>query len=275
MQPAGFPSVQHDLIFDVGLHLGEDSAYYLRKGYRVVAVEANPALVEQTLKRFADDDRITILNGAIERGRETIPFYIDKNSVWGTVDTGWASRNKHLGSSQELISVPIIDISSIFQQFGVPYYLKLDIEGRERVILDVLRHLPEKPRFLSMESEKVRFRELLRDLFKLSSLGYRRFKIVQQRDIPNSTIKTTDRWGHPLEYTFEPHASGPFGDDLPGRWLTLPETIARFVAIFASYRIFGDYGLLFRIPKGRAVYERIARRFGRLPGWHDTHAKQF
>ena len=269
----GVPSVQNDLIFDVGLHRGEDAAYYLSKGYRVVAIEANPALVEETLKRFADEP-ITILKGAIAHGSGTTPFYIDKNSVWGTVDIEWASRNKHFGSVQELISVPIINVSSVFQQFGVPYYLKLDIEGRERLILDALRDLPEKPPFLSMESEKVRFRELLRDLFKLSSLGYRRFKIVQQRDIPNSTIKTTDRRGRPLEYTFEPHASGPFGDDLSGRWLTLPETIARYLVIFASYKIFGDYGLLFRIPKGEGVYERIARRFGRMPGWHDTHAKR-
>jgi len=36
-----------DLVYDVGLHKGEDSAYYLAKGYCVVAFEANPDLVAE------------------------------------------------------------------------------------------------------------------------------------------------------------------------------------------------------------------------------------
>ena len=31
-----------DLIYDVGFHQGEDTAYYLKKGFRVVAFEAHP-----------------------------------------------------------------------------------------------------------------------------------------------------------------------------------------------------------------------------------------
>lgn len=33
-----------DLIFDLGMHHGHDSEYYLKKGFQVVAVEANPLL---------------------------------------------------------------------------------------------------------------------------------------------------------------------------------------------------------------------------------------
>ena len=35
-----------DLIYDVGMHNGADTAFYLAKGFRVVAVEANPELVQ-------------------------------------------------------------------------------------------------------------------------------------------------------------------------------------------------------------------------------------
>ena len=34
------------LIIDVGMHNGDDTAFYLAKGFEVVAVEANAALVE-------------------------------------------------------------------------------------------------------------------------------------------------------------------------------------------------------------------------------------
>ena len=43
------------LIFDVGAHEGEDSAFYLSRGFDVVAVEANPILVEKLLDRFRDE----------------------------------------------------------------------------------------------------------------------------------------------------------------------------------------------------------------------------
>ena len=32
------------LVYDVGVHRGDDTAYYLHKGFRVVGVEANPAM---------------------------------------------------------------------------------------------------------------------------------------------------------------------------------------------------------------------------------------
>jgi hypothetical protein len=36
--------MQDLLVFDIGCHRGEDSDFYLQKGFRIVAVEANPAL---------------------------------------------------------------------------------------------------------------------------------------------------------------------------------------------------------------------------------------
>ena len=41
-----------DLIYDVGACLGDDSAYYLHKGFRVVGIEANPAAVSVLKRRF-------------------------------------------------------------------------------------------------------------------------------------------------------------------------------------------------------------------------------
>ena len=36
-----------DLIYDVGMNNGDDTAYYLSLGFRTVAIEADPELVEQ------------------------------------------------------------------------------------------------------------------------------------------------------------------------------------------------------------------------------------
>jgi 16S rRNA A1518/A1519 N6-dimethyltransferase RsmA/KsgA/DIM1 with predicted DNA glycosylase/AP lyase activity len=70
-----------DLIYDIGMHKGEDSEFYLRKGFRVVAVEADPDLVRHCrnrLRRFIDQGQLIIVEGAIvdvdstETGRTAI-----------------------------------------------------------------------------------------------------------------------------------------------------------------------------------------------------------
>jgi hypothetical protein len=41
-----------ELIYDIGMHEGEDSKFYLLKGFRVVAVEADCALCEGAAARL-------------------------------------------------------------------------------------------------------------------------------------------------------------------------------------------------------------------------------
>lgn len=52
--PTGALRLKPDLIFDLGMHHGHDSEYYLKKGFRVVAVEANPLLARKASEWLAD-----------------------------------------------------------------------------------------------------------------------------------------------------------------------------------------------------------------------------
>ena len=57
-----------NLIYDIGMNNGDDTAYYLQRGFRVIAVEANPALVSQAIQRFereVAEDRLVVLNVGI------------------------------------------------------------------------------------------------------------------------------------------------------------------------------------------------------------------
>src|SRR4051812_4033187 len=108
---AGTPAItkhsvplNRDLVFDVGMHRGEDTAFYLRKGYRVVGFEANPDLVALNRKRFEAeiaDGRVTVISGAISNTEEkTIPFYRYPGvSIWGTTKPDWVERNTDLGET--------------------------------------------------------------------------------------------------------------------------------------------------------------------------------
>jgi FkbM family methyltransferase len=261
-----------DLIFDVGSHRGEDSEFYLKKGFRVVAIEADPELAGAARERFRQsiaDGQLHIVEGAIAEGCGTTAFFKSDNSVWGTVQPQWALRNSMLGAHSRSIDVPIVDIGSVFQQFGVPYYAKLDIEGNEYVILNALKSSREKPKFISIESDKRSYRKLVLELRTLRLLGYTRFKIVQQAEMEGTTATERDRTGRLFSHRFSKGASGRVGHDLPGRWLSFQETKLRYLFIFALYRLFGDYGVL----RGTLVHRALCRLFHRsIPGWYDTHA---
>jgi FkbM family methyltransferase len=270
--------IKQDLIIDFGLHKGEDTEYYLRKGFRVAAIEADPTLARAARRRFSKEieiGRLHIFEGAVAEGSGTTPFYQNEISVWGTIFESRAEQNrkKRSGADSTIIEVPILDIDAIFKITGIPHYLKLDIEGGEYVVLNALLEFSSVPNYISVESEKVSFNKLLSELKILKALGYNRFKAVQQASIPGLVLSTTDLAGRELIYKFELHSSGPFGKDLSGRWLTYFEVCLRYLWIFFLYRLFGDNGLLFKIRGGRRLHSILIRLTGRIfPGWYDTHA---
>ena len=270
-----------DLIYDVGLHRGQDTDFYLKKGFRVVAFEADPLNASICRERFAEairDERLTIVEGAITEdsgggGGGEVRFYRNEHhSLWGSTADDWAVRNEVMGTTNEIISVKAIDFGSIVAEHGVPHYLKADIVGSETICLRALLKFAERPDYISIRSEKIVFRKLEYEFELLSELGFGQFKAVKQ-DFEKIRPEI-GRNGTRHLYEFEEGASGPFGEESPGRWKTLDETLADYRRIFVKYWLFGDYSYLIQTAAGRrliANLERLARRT--IPGWYDTHAK--
>src|SRR5262245_48872042 len=112
--------VQSDLIFDVGMNNGDDTAYYLAKGFRVVAVEANPALVEQAKRRFAAElsvQRLMLYGVAISDRDGTISFFEDlQDDGRGSVSQDYAVQNEIArGSQWRRIEVPGLRMERILE----------------------------------------------------------------------------------------------------------------------------------------------------------------
>jgi FkbM family methyltransferase len=270
---------QFDLIYDIGLHKGEDAAFYLAKGYRVVAFEADPDLSQKARKRFARDiesGRFTLVEGAIAPpgSGEHVTFYrnIDR-SVWGTVDAERADLNARMGKRSVPITVRTVDLAKVVDEHGAPFYAKIDIEGADQIARDALLSHPSKPDYLSCESDKLDLDAVAAELDALRDAGFTRFQVVQQAFIPGRRIKSRTLSGKPLAHQFADGASGPFGEELGGAWLTRDQTIESYRKIFKGYELWGDKSLARRILT-EVVLDRIGRLTRRgLPGWYDTHAR--
>jgi FkbM family methyltransferase len=278
-----------DLIYDVGMNNGDDTAYYLFKGFRVVAVEADPTLIEKARERFADDIRrgqLELVNVAIGPKEETASFWIcDSRSEWNSFDRRIASRE---GLPHHAIDVQCRPFRSLLEQFGVPSYLKIDIEGHDHYCVADLDPR-DLPKYVSLEMGE------LGPLFVLRDLGYNGFKLITQNDHSQlavdlfsvtelvkrqlrpyptlyrmggrvagvsrqlalssknrpSLTRPTPGGSNGNHWRFPLGSSGPFGDDTDGAWQTFDDVAYTWV----TYQL------------GRSRYGAP-----RLGVWHDVHA---
>ena len=228
------------LIFDLGMNNGDDTAYYLSRGFDVVALDANPALCAGANARFSaaiDAARLTVINAAIwDKAGETT-FYVNlDNDHWSSLDIGWAGRD---ASRCKEIKVPCVTLSDLFGRFGVPHYLKIDVEGVDDTVLGQLHGQSVLPLYVSVEDCRFGFQYM----DTLVSCGYDGFKLLDQSTVTQMTDPATGR-------VFPAGSSGPFGSDLPGEWLSHEDMVAL-------------YSTSVRSPKG----DRLAPR----SHWWDIH----
>jgi FkbM family methyltransferase len=272
-----------DLIYDVGLEAGKDSDFYLKKGFRVVAFEADAALAEAGRKRFADairENRFTLVEGAIVdpevvmSGQRTITFYVNDKAGWGTTSGEFAARNERLGEPSRPVQVDVVDFGACIRRYGMPYYMKIDIEGADQACLRTLLDFHQKPAYLSIESEKVDVAALEAEVRLLEELGYDRFKAVQQARPRTRIPPNPPREGKYVRHTFPPGSSGLFGRELPGEWKDRDALLREYRGIFRAYRLFGDDSALRGTRWGPPMLRALTRVLRRpLPGWYDTHAR--
>ena len=127
--------------------------------------------------------KLIIVEGAIvdKISNKKVKFYKNKvNSVWGTILSDWAERNKMNKASSDIIYINEVDFYGCLKRYGVPYYLKIDIEGMDLHCCKTLLSFNEKPDYISIESEKKDFKLLLDEIQLLEKLGYDKFKMFNR-----------------------------------------------------------------------------------------------
>ncbi|MEC5322192.1 FkbM family methyltransferase [Aurantimonas sp. A3-2-R12] len=228
-------------VMDLGMNNGDDTAYYLAKGYDVVALEANPRLAFAGRARFAPEiaaKRLTLVEAAIWKTSGIVTFHVnDDNDHWSSIEPGWAGRDD---TATHPVEVPAVTLGDLFKRHGSPFYLKIDVEGVDGLVLDQLREQPTKPSYVSVEDCRFGF-----DYIEtLAAAGYDGFKLLDQSTV--GEMRDTE-----IDYDFPASSSGPFAEDVPGHWLAKRE----FVDLYA-----------------RTVRDRSGRRLAPRTNWWDIHA---
>jgi FkbM family methyltransferase len=275
-----------DLIFDLGMNNGDDTDYYLKKGFRVVAVEANPSLCALGVTRFASEmqtGRLHIVNKAVsEVGGEIELFINEQVSGWTTTNPVWLKTRADAGTSSRRVVVQATTLPELLHEYGTPYYIKADIQGQELACLRALLNVQGRPKFISISTGvevagAYASGQVRKAIELFSTLGYRKFKIVQQNNTEFQKCPFPAREGIYVDYPFRHGCSGLFGRELTGEWLDATWTLREYWKIAMSFRLAGNspwrwpHAWFVSLPS-KTIRYYLDRVFWRAAGWYDTHA---
>ena len=167
MQLIGTNGNKGKLIFDVGANCGEKTDIFLRSGATVVAIEPDNANVKLLAERFTKlrlrKKPVTIVSKAVSDSEGTATMWVESPaSALNTLNKRWAERLSNDGerfgqtfSFDACQTVETTTLDNLMGEFGVPDYIKIDVEGFE---LAVLQGMLQPPPLLSFEVNLPEFR---------------------------------------------------------------------------------------------------------------------
>lgn len=167
-----------DLAFDIGCHVGDRAASFLRIGARVVAVEPQPRLARALRLMFRRDPGFTLeptLVGASEgesvlRLNSANPTVASASADFVAAAQGAPGWEGQVWDAE--LTLPRTTLDALIARHGMPAFVKIDVEGWEA---EVLAGLSTALRALSFEFTTIQREVALAGLKRLTTLGYSAF----------------------------------------------------------------------------------------------------
>ena len=132
-----------DLVFDVGANIGNRSRPFLNLGSRVVAVE--PQKECQRILRLKFGNRINIVPLGLGDKEGVKNFFLSNANIISSFSTEWIESVKESSRFKDStwskpIKIKITTLDKLIEKYGVPEFIKIDVEGYELEVLKGLSH---------------------------------------------------------------------------------------------------------------------------------------
>lgn len=167
------------LVFDIGSNIGTTIEFFSQRTSTVIGFEPNPTLFSRLQQRFENCNVIIDPRGlSNEIGRKS--FRIANADTISTFSDDWVNNSRFTGGYtwNDSIIVETTTLDSIIEQYGIPDYIKIDVEGYEFEVLTSLTKLLENTiiSFEWAEEQKNKIEQTINYLF---DLGYKNFSYTE------------------------------------------------------------------------------------------------
>jgi FkbM family methyltransferase len=172
------------LLFDIGANEGLWSIANSDNN-DIIAVEASPKTFATLCENLRDYRNVTPVYGAVtDSKQEVITFYDAICSGISTLNEDWLNHPKSrfyhsTNAAYTEIQVPTLKLDNLVVKYGIPSYMKVDVEGAEDV---VLRSLTQKVGMIAFEWAAETREVAFNAIEHLGQLGYSNFAIQLNND---------------------------------------------------------------------------------------------
>lgn len=173
-----------DLCFDIGANVGRRVDVLLKLNAKVVAIEPLPHCMHVLEKKYSANPNVTLVKKAVGRNKGTATMYVSDVHSLSSLCPEWIDAVQNSGryaKSQwnKTITVPLDTMDSLIEQYGLPAFAKIDVEGYEQ---NVIEGLSTPIKTISFEFTPERVDSALKTVEHLSSLGCPKLNICLATD---------------------------------------------------------------------------------------------
>lgn len=146
--------VQPDtLCFDVGANIGNRVKVFLKLGANVIAIEPQSECAGTLRARYGKTDKVRVVQKALGDSEAKAEILISNALTISSLSPEWVQAvrrsgrfSQHNWDRSEVVEVTTLD--RLIEQYGVPCFIKIDVEGFE---YQVIKGLSQPVNALSLE----------------------------------------------------------------------------------------------------------------------------
>jgi FkbM family methyltransferase len=133
-----------DLCFDIGANVGSRTEVFLQLGARVVSVEPQEKCMKKLEKKYAKNDRVSLVKSAVGESEGEEEMMISNSHVVSSMSKKWIESLKKsdmffVSTSafqwHKATKVKVTTLDNLVQKYGTPAFCKIDVEGYEHNVL--------------------------------------------------------------------------------------------------------------------------------------------